>query len=421
MLMIVKEKKRLYPFQEQAVNDLIARRKHILYATTGVGKNPISVVWAAKTAERAGKHKILVLSTPSKVRTEDHLADFQDFCPESKAEMELVSWFQLHKWVERHKSSLEDYVVIADEIHKAKGGASSRIGRSFLKLVKGNSDWCGFTATPGDRYIDLYAYFQASGRVKNKTEFVRRFCNVQTFKGFPEIVGYREEETLKRWWSEISLAPDAKEVLAELPPETHKVVYFRKPALYTKILKERNDANGEPIETPGKLIAELRKTCFSKEKQQWLADFLEGAGEPCLLFYQYTATGDLAETIAKKALLKGARVWRIDGRHHEIPTKDTIGKRDVIICQWQSGAEGINFQYLRLWVSLELTYSYTVAFQARGRIKRIGQKRNMHFYYLQTEHTIEEAVMKALHDKSEFAADVWALGQGIIEDIKDFK
>ena len=41
----------------------------------------------------------------------------------------------------------------------------------------------------------------------------------------------------------------------------------------------------------------------------------------------------------------------------------------------------------------------------------------MFYYYLQTEKTIEEAIMKCLHDKSEFADKVWLLDQGI--DLKE--
>lgn len=414
--------KELYNFQLLAVEALLDSNKHILYATTGSGKNPISVVWAARKALRAGKTKILVISTPSKIKTKDHLQDFKDFCPGTQhISLELVSWYQLHKWIDAHRHDLNDYVIIADEVHKMKAGVSSRMGRSFLKLVKSNPNWCGFTATPGDKWVDLYAYFQAAGFVKNKTDFLRRFCVIQTFKGFPEITGYRDEDLLKVWWTALSYAPNTDSVMRELPPETHKVIHFPKPKSYAKILKTRNTLEGEPIETPGKLVAELRRVCFTKNKQEWLADSLDGLGEPCIVFYHYTSTGDAIEKLAKKVLPKDAKIWRIDGAHHEIPTSETIGRRDLVLTQWQSGSEALNFQYLSTWISAELTYSYTTAFQARGRIKRIGQERPMFFYYLQTEHTIEEDIMKALHDKSDFATSVWALGNGIIKDIKDYK
>lgn len=419
--------KHLYPFQRESVEQLL-RGKHILYAGMGMGKNPISMVWAAEKCRRTGKDKVLVISTPSKVRTHDHEDDMRDFVGQafvgSLKALEKTSWHQLHKWVNAHKSNLSEWVVVADELQRAKAGTSSRMGRSFLKVAKETPDWAGFTGTPGDRWIDMYAYFQAAGFVRNKTQFMARFAIVQTFKGFPEIIGYRDENTLKSWWQEISYAPDTRRALQELPSEQHRVIYFSKPKGYEKVLKMRqklckdgtmSEDYEDFLDNPSAVFNYLRQLCFTKEKQEWLKDFFADLGEGAVLFYNYRATGDMVAEIAKKSLPKGAKVWRIDGNHHEIPTKDTIGKYDIVLCQWQSGSEALNLQFLRLWTSVELTYSYSTASQARGRVKRIGQERNMIFFYLQTKDTIEEDVMKCLHDKSDFSEKVWGLGRGLIK------
>jgi hypothetical protein len=125
------------------------------------------------------------------------------------------------------------------------------------------------------------------------------------------------------------------------------------------------------------------------------------------MFYNFIRTGDELEEVVEKVLPKGARVWRIDGKHHDIPTADTIGKYDVVLCQWQSGSEALNLQFLHYWVAVELCYSYSTAVQARGRIKRIGQKSLMRYYYLLTDGTIEQSILKCLKNKSEFSEDVW--------------
>lgn len=417
----------LYPYQQTSVEQLLAGKK-ILYAGMGLGKNPISMVWSAEKCRLTGKHKILVISTPSKVRTSDHEDDMKDFVGatfyNSLDAFEKTSWHQLYKWVWAHKKDLNDWVVVADEIQRMKAGAGSRMGKSFLHLVSHNEDWAGFTGTPGDRFIDLYAYFQASGLVRSKTQFLQRFCVIQTFKGFPEIIGYREESVLKRWWAQISYAPDTHRALSELPSEQHRVVYFPKPKGYEKVLKMRqklcsdgtlSEDYDDFLDNPSKTFQYLRQLCFTKEKQDWLKDFFSDLGEGAVVFYNYRATGNTLEEIAQKALPEGAKVWRIDGSHHEIPTAETIGPRDIVLCQWQSGSEALNLQFLRVWVSVELTYSFSTASQARGRIKRIGQKRSMLFFYLQTKDTIEEDVLKCLHDKSDFSEAVWGIGKGLIK------
>ena len=119
-----------------------------------------------------------------------------------------------------------------------------------------------------------------------------------------------------------------------------------------------------------------------------------------------------------KALPKGAKVWRIDGKHHDIPTADTIGEKDMVLCQWQSGSEALNLQFLHYWVAVELCYSYSTANQARGRIRRLGQKHPQWYGYLLTENTIEQDILKCLKEKGEFSEATWCISKNIIKEEK---
>lgn len=406
--------KKLYKYQEKAIEELL-RGKHIVIAGTGSGKTAIGVVWAAKLCELTGKRKVLVVTTASKSRTTDFEDDADTWngkeWRKSLADFQVLSWHKLSAWTSTRWRESEQYVILFDEIAKASAGASSAMGRAFLKITSHNPDWAGFTATPGDVWLKFYPYFQACGLVRTKTHFMQRYAVVQTFKGFPEIVNYRYEHELKEFWRKISTAPDISQMLKEMPREAHKVVYFKKPRTYDKTVKTRISPDNEMLDTPGALCAELRRQCFTKDKQQWVKDFVENLGDRAVMFYNFIKTGDRLEEIVAKALPKGARVWRIDGTHHEIPTPETIGKYDIVLCQWQSGSEALNLQFIHHWVSIELCYSYSTAIQARGRIKRIGQTHFMRYWYLQTEHTIEEAIMKCLKGKSDFADDVWLAEQ----------
>jgi hypothetical protein len=194
----------------------------------------------------------------------------------------------------------------------------------------------------------------------------------------------------------------------ELPSQTHKVIEFKKPTGYDKLRKTRIGKDGEFIETTMGLCHALRELSFTEEKKQWLSDFIEGLGTGCVLFYNYIEEGNEIEDIVNR-VKKGAKVWRIDGSHHDIPTADTIGKYDVVLCQWQSGSEALNLQFLNYWVSVTPTYSYITSTQARGRIRRIGQKRPQFYYYLKCE-GIETAVYEALKNKKDFSEDVYING-----------
>lgn len=416
---------RLYSYQKECVNELLAG-KHFIIAGTGLGKGAIAMVYAAEQCRETGKNKVLVVTTASKAHMDptDYEQDLRMWCPRSpllkslSSSLSVISWAKLAAWVNAHTKTLDEYVVIFDEVAAAKAGVSSQRGRAFLKIAKMNPDWAGFTATPGENWLHFYPYFQACGLVRNKTSFLNNYAQVQTFKGYPEIVAWRNEPKLRKMWSEISYAPNTEKALAELPSETHKVIKFSKPTGYQKVLKTRINTDGEFLDTTMGLMHYIRRICFTKDKEQWLKDFLENLGERAIIFYTYIAEGDRIEEIATKAV-PDAKIWRIDGRHHDIPTADTIGEKDVIVCQWQSGSEGINAQYVDHFVSTTPNYSYTTSLQARGRIQRIGAKNPKFFWYLKCTDCIEDDIYQALHDKSDFAADAWLIGKGITDGKTD--
>ena len=419
----------LYQHQLDSIEQLLDG-KHIIIAETGVGKGAISVKWAEERCKETGKTRLLVVTTASKahMNPNDFEQDIETWCAptfrDSLTEFETISWAKLVSWVDQNWEKLEEWVVIFDEVAYAKAGVSSGRGKAFLKIARQTTDWAGFTATPGENWLHHYPYFQACGLVKNKTSFMNTYASVQTYKGYPEIVGWRHEDTLKDMWARISYAPDTRKVLSELPEQTHKVITFSKPKTYQKVLKTRYKANSDGtnpddfLDTTMALCHHLRQICFTKEKQEWVKDFVENLGRRLVVFYSYIEEGDKLEELCRKVLPRDAKIWRIDGRHHEIPTEKTCGERDVVLCQWQSGSEGINLQFISYWLSVSPTYSYATSIQARGRVRRIGSKHPVFYYYLKCENCIEDDVYKALKQKQDFAVENWCISNKIgVEDV----
>ena len=408
----------LFGFQEQAVSQL-SLGKHFIIAGCGAGKTAIALVWASHKQKETGKTKLLVVTTASKSKTGDFENEAGEWAPQLKtslSEFSVISWHKLDKWTRTNYKNIKDYIVIFDEVQRAKAGVSSGMGKAFLKITKINHDWAAFTGTPGDTWLSFYPYFTACDLVLNKTAFLYEYASVQTYKGYPEIVEWKHEDKLKDMWAKISYAPDTQKVMAELPEQTHKVFTFKKPTKYNKTLKTRLNEDGEFLDTAGALCAELRRQCFTKDKQEWIKDFVDGLESGCVFFYNFIKTGDMLEDIMKKALPKDAKIWRIDGKHHEIPTAETIGKKDMVLCQWQSGSEALNLQFLHYWVAVELCYSYSTANQARGRIRRLGQKHPQWYGYLLTEGTIEQDILKCLKQKGEFSEANWCISNNLIKE-----
>lgn len=406
----------LYKYQKECLADLLAGKRMCVIGT-GLGKAAISVIWARQTCEETGKTKVLVVTTASKRSSSDYLSEADAWCGEgwrdSLEAYEVISWHALHKWVNAHWDELDEWVYIADEAAAIKNGVSSQRGRAFLRVASKTKDWAGFTATPGDAWIQFYPYFTACNLVRNKTSFKARYVTETYYKGYPEIVGYRHEDELLAMWKKISTSPDTSQATKELPPETHKTVSFKKPAGYDKMVKTRVAPDGEWLDSIMKLCHTLRQRCFTKAKQQWVADFLENLGTNAVIFYTYKEEGEILCDISKKVLPKGSKVWRIDGGHHDIPTASQLGKYDVVLCQWQSGAEALNLQMIHYWVATTPQYSYSTYLQACGRIKRIGQQEPMFFYELKCNGTIEHDIYKALKEKREFSEEVWAVNNNL--------
>lgn len=440
---------KLYDYQVKTL-EAVARGKHLVKAECSAGKTLLSLSWAKST----GKDKVLVVTTAS-VRDsrgfEREIEKFDDVFGTwytSRSSFSVVSWSGLAKWTTANWDSLDEYAVIFDEIQRGKAGISSNQGKAMLQICKRTDCWTGWTATPGDKWEDYYAYFTATGKTRNKTDFNNRFCVYQRYP-FPKLVAKQNEKEYMAIKNEIWHEVDSSEMEAELPDTIHQTIKFKQPAGYKQLMKT-HEFNGEFLDNASALAHAARRLCGSKEKLQWLVDFVEGLGtgdtgneqelfiaqssawingagdaeldkirgrvkanhkgenHSCIVFYSYETE---REAIEKALKGKVGKIWNINGKVHDVPTEDTIGKHDVVLTQWQAGAFGLNLQFMNYWVSFSPNYSYTISEQARKRIHRKGQTKVCRYFYLQCENTIDEDVYKILKQKKEFDTELWFNGE----------
>lgn len=394
----------LYPFQKDAVAQLCSG-KHIIRADCGVGKSAIMIDWLVKQHPT----HVIIATTASKVASGGFDEDIEKFAEHgwksSLKVLDCVSWNMLYKWVKgKTPEELSNYIFCADECQRCKGGVSSKMGKAFLLITKHCKAWAGFTATPGDVWMDYCAYFIASGFIGNKTAFQREFCIMQHYP-FPMILKYQHQDTLKKWWEDISYTPDASVVMKQLPKATKQVIRLPAPRGYKKVLKTSTTLDGEFLDSNMALLHELRQMCATPDKLSSLSDLLESLSSPLVLFYNYTCEREQILGLAEKL---GRKVWRIDGERHEIPTAEIIGTDDIVLCHYLSGSEALNLQFCNYFLSYSYNYSYSTTRQAMGRIRRVGQDKPQHYFFLKCEGTIEDDVAKALNNKMEFIAELWS-------------
>ena len=285
---------------------------------------------------------------------------------------------------------------------RGKAGISSNQGKAFLQICKRTDCWTGWTATPGDKWEDYYAYFTATGHTRNKTDFRNRFCIYMTHP-FPKLIGTQNEAEYMAIKDAIWHEVDSSEMEKELPETIHQTIKFKQPTGYKQLMKT-HEYNGEFLDNTSALAHAARRLCGSKQKLDWLADFVDGLDGSCIVFYSYETE---REAIEKALKGKVGKIWNINGKQHNVPTEDTIGKHDVVLAQWQAGAFGLNLQFMNYWVSFSPNYSYTISEQARKRIHRKNQKNVCKYWYLVCENTIDEEVYKILREKKDFDEELW--------------
>lgn len=378
----------LYPSQESYLKRL--GKRPYLFAEVGTGKTLMTLF----RAHRSGARKVLVIC-PASVRDtlvwekdlEKSGLQFDEF------EVQGFSFLQRFKTIDFNK--YRDHYVIIDEAHKIKNSQSKQ-GMGAYKLCLIARDYSFLSGTPMSKWADAVNYAKITGLVKHKTEFYNRFVVEQksfAHKGM-DIVGYRDTETLIRWWNSIALRLRAEECV-ELPKK--QIIDVSIPIKrrdYIRLIKERMSADGEPLDSAPKLTWALRRHAeLAPEKMAWVVEKVEGL--PNALVFANTIGA--IETLSAKLTAAGIKhgVWYG-------AKKDKFEDQQVMIVQYQSGGTGLNLQKFNTTIFLSPCYSFQDYTQAVGRTYRNGQEKHCTFYHLKSQSTIDSAIYAALSEKRDF-------------------
>lgn len=401
----------LYEYQKQYLQGLPA--KSIFAADTGTGKTFMSL---AHYDKHAYPQPLLIIAPASKANTGDWERDIQEwFVGRIPPEYEIYSYEKFsrketkpgkssvwHDWTTRHPKG---YAMIADEIHKAKNPQSG-IGRAVFEASKGASCFVGLSATPlPNGWIDVANYFKIFGFSKGITEFKKRYCEYQTYRGFPELIRYYHEGELKDRWNRMA-KPLNKQTALDLPPIVNVPVRLPAGTDYLKVQKERL-LGDKFLDSAPALLHALRQSIV-KPKVAWLDNFLEGVSDNVVIFYNYKEERAQILAMLKKSH-KGRTVFRQDGEKHEVPSKEKWQglTRSITLAQYQSGSTGIELTYAATTVYFSPTYSYSNYEQSVGRTNRNGQTKKMTMYLLCAPTTVEKDIWAALRDKTDFQERQW--------------
>lgn len=410
---------KLYPYQEKYLAKLPANC--IMAADTGTGKTLMALAHYQKFSLKLyGKPlaPLLILAPASKVRTGDWERECEAYgIPLGKVTVisyeratrktsfgkwaagKAPTWWQ--QWVKDNP----EFVLIADETHKAKN-PQSLTGKGIYALATSAKQFIGLSATPiPNGWVDICNYGKIFGWWKNKTEFFKDYVITYQIPNqhWSKITGYRHEDKLRAQWSAVAFPLFKKDAL-ELPKLSYEVVQTPKVKDYDVVRKTRV-YRAEELDNAPKLVNALRRTLIS-DRAKWLADFLEGASGHTVIFYNYI---EEREAILE-AIPKGVAVFRQDGEKHEVPLKPdwpNLPDRSVTVAQYKSGGTGIEMTYADKLIYMSPTYSYADFAQSIGRVYRSGQTLPVTAYLLHTKDTIDADIWQCVRTKRKFDIELW--------------
>jgi SNF2 family DNA or RNA helicase len=317
-------------------------------------------------------------------------------------------------------------IVIGDEGHriKAPGGKASRF---FARLASqsGVRGLLSGTPLPNNR-LDAYGQFRFLDSQVFGTIFARfraRYAEVVTYKGFPEIVGWRNEEEFNRKLAALMYRVDSD--VLELPPLSHVRRTVRLPPKARKVYTDLEkkfvaDVGEEQVTVANALVRLLRlqqvtsgqvtddmgvMQVLHSEKEAMLYDIIEGIKpeDPVVVFCRFTADVEAVRRVAAKL---GRQYGEVSGRATDLDGGRIRAGDSVLGVQIRSGGVGVNLSASRYAIFYSVGFGLADYLQALKRLHRGGQDHPVTYYHLVAVDSVDELVYTALSEKRKVVEEI---------------
>lgn len=388
----------LYDWQREYLNN--TPRNLVMTADLGSGKTALSLTHY-NTHNPSGR--LLIVCPASKRDSGDwerEIARFLDYTPD----FAVMSYEGMAK----HYADYENdptLTIIADEGHLLAQPTTKR-SKAFLRIARTAKQWILLSGTPtpnGWRSAATYAIL--TGLSRNKTDFWRRFVIEDRSRGFPLVLGYREQDTLNEWWNNVSkplprplLPSQSIAIEPSLLPATSR--------LSKQAIKDRVTATGDVLDTPSSLFAHLRQLAI-KERTQALENVLEGTDENVVIWYNFNSERQaILDLLAKN--YKDRTIYEQSGHASNLPDRadwDNI-TNSVTLAQYQSASAAIELVYASVNVYFSPSTSYANYEQSKGRTRRNGQTKTVLYYHISVQNTPDHKIWLSLKDRKDFSTSL---------------
>lgn len=390
----------LYHYQTKYLSDL--PKNVIMTASVGLGKT----IMAIEHARRHGAVDIVVIAPASKVRTGDWQREILNFYKDYEA-IPNYTVLSYEMFTKKWKTIISpNTTIIADECHFVCSAKAQR-SKAVLLASKLAWQWIFLSATPlpnGFRSAETYAIL--TGLAKNKTSFVQRFEIIDRSRGFPLLIGYRDEPVLNSWWNKVSkpLQRDASTGV-ELPSSDLWIMpdmSVKEAKIYKTAFKEHM-LGEDMLDNPSKLFVALRQIPMDTRISA-LQSVIDSTDEHIVVFYNFNSERDAILSMIKKSF-KERKIYEQSGHNSDLPKRENWSKLkpSITLVQYQSGSQAIELTYASVTVYLSPCTSYANYEQSKGRTRRNGQSKTTLFYHILIKGTIDERIWKILGEKRNFS------------------
>lgn len=432
--------KKLFDYQKPAAEFVLRHPGSCLFFDQGTGKTFVTLGVIERECENPDYQALLVVLKTNKITTWDralrkHLPQVNVHCSDDLDAFKklpfprvmLVHYEQLTKRLTGRVKRLRWSFIAYDESQrlKARNSLSSRMAAQLRGSAERRVVLSG---TPIDKSpVDLWAQLRFVDDTlfgSKWKEFFNRYLRKAGFMGYKHKFRAGKQELFLKRASKVCLRVD-RSVLNLKGSRMHEVrfdLFGKQRELYDTL---ENDLVAEIGET-GMVTTPLKVTLMGKlsqvtggfvkdddgtvhpvgrAKQRKLKAILPQLKPPIVVFCRYIPEIHEVERILRGHYLAvksihGAVKDRENNRERtDILTRFQSGHIDALVCQIKTGGVGVDLFRSCNAVFYSTTFSYIDFEQAKSRLERYGQEKEVDFYYLMAQNTIDEDLLLALQNK----------------------
>ncbi len=418
---------KLYDHQKVALEYLRLYEGFALFHEQGTGKTIIGLAHIARLALEGEIESALVIAPKATMGAWSR--DIVKFPPAEQAILEEVLHVINYESVWRKGKGYDKVwdCIILDESHKIKNRTAKQ-SRFILKLALKAKYRYILTGTPigNGRLEDLWSQYAflypklVRGRVASELfgtwkQFTDKYCILDQYWKPYRYINVDEFQEIMDMYCHRVTKEEALDLPDKLPDEIYDIELKEK-KLYKDLHKDGASLDYELLlENPLARLTKLRQVCsgfltledgqvveLKSEKLKALGDFLDGWEKKLVIFCEYKYSIRSVSKLLKKlkfkhVILDGEQkdkdIWK------QFQSDESIR---VIICQYQSGAQGIDLFAADTIIYYEPTLSSTTLEQSRDRIHRMGQTQKCSYIHFITKNSVEENIYNALKGYSDF-------------------